>query len=282
MLRFPSSSGRLLLQSPSSKKLLSFYHGNKNATICVANRNACTLRTVAHRCNLRNHHHVPVITTHIPQQQVLSLSPSSKYARCLSSETKKQDKKDNNSEETSQELVLTPGEKVVAGTRLTLWAGVAVFAGFCAFYIGKELFPTKMSPNSVFDGAFAKIRDHSEVNRRFGAPLKAYGRDHGGHREGRRNFVEHTDYTDQEDGTKRTRVRFNLEGKYSSAFVFAEVSADMPSGEFVYILVQDKRNGQVITVLDNRSALMAKRMAGGNQEGIAALQNLLGGGSKSS
>jgi hypothetical protein len=42
----------------------------------------------------------------------------------------------------TNELVLTPGEKVVAATRLTMWAGIAVFAGVCAYYIGKELLPT--------------------------------------------------------------------------------------------------------------------------------------------
>ena len=42
----------------------------------------------------------------------------------------------------SNELVLTPGEKVVAATRLTMWAGIVAFAGVCAYYIGKELLPT--------------------------------------------------------------------------------------------------------------------------------------------
>lgn len=54
----------------------------------------------------------------------------------------------------------------------------------------KELMPTKMSPNRVFDKAVGKVTEHPEVIRRFGAQLKAYGRDHGGHREGRRNFIE--------------------------------------------------------------------------------------------
>lgn len=183
-------------------------------------------------------------------------------------------------ESMSQEIVLTPGEKVVVGTRLFFWAGAFAFASVCAYYIGKELFPTKMSPNNVFDKATDVIRTNSEVKRRFGETFKTYGRDHGGHREGRRNFIEHTEYVNQDDGSKRTRVRFNLEGPYGQAFVFAEVSKDMPSGEFVYILVQDKRNGQVITVVDNRSALLAKKLAGGNEEGMAALSNLLSGGKK--
>ena len=176
----------------------------------------------------------------------------------------------------STEIALTPGEKVVAGTRLGIWAGVAVFASFCAYYIGKELIPTKMSPNSVMDVATEKIRAHPEVTRRFGSPVKVYGRDHGGHREGRRNFIEHTDYTSEDDGTKRTRVRFNLEGPYGGAFVFAEVSKDMPSGELVYVIVQDKSNGRVINVVDNRSRLMAQRLAGGNKDGQKALSDLLG------
>lgn len=180
-------------------------------------------------------------------------------------------------EDAKHEIVLTPGQKVVAGTRLTMWAGIFCFATACAYYIGKELLPTKMSPNAVFDRATELVRANGEVSRRFGEPLKAYGRDHGGHREGRRNFIEHTEYTDKEDGSKRTRVRFNLEGKFGKAFVFAEVSSDMPSGEFVYVLVQDKANGRVFTVVDNRSKLAAARMAGGNKEGMEALQNLLGG-----
>jgi len=102
-------------------------------------------------------------------------------------------------------IVLTPGQKVVAGTRLTMWAGIFCFATACAYYIGKELLPTKMSPNAVFDRATQLVRENGEVSRRFGEPLKAYGRDHGGHREGRRNFIEHTEYTDKEDGSKRTR-----------------------------------------------------------------------------
>lgn len=198
--------------------------------------------------------------------------------RALSSEGKKKAKGEE--EEMTQEIVLTPGEKVVAGTRLTMWAAAAALASVCAYYIGKELIPTKMSPNRVFDHAFDVVRQNAEVQQRFGEPLKAYGRDHGGHREGRRNFVENTEWTN-EDGDKRTRVRFNLEGRFGKAFVFAEVSKSMPAGEFVYVLVQDKRNGSVITVIDNRAALTAQKMAGGSAEGQKAFADLLkGGGSK--
>lgn len=137
-----------------------------------------------------------------------------------------------------------------------------------------------MSPNRVFDRSFEIVRKDPEVVERYGDTIKAYGRDHGGHREGRRNFIEHTEYTSQEDGTKRTRVRYNLEGRFGYAFVFAEVSSDMPSGEFVYILVQDKSNGRVHTVVDNRAALVTKRLAGGAEAQSAMSQLLSGGGSK--
>ena len=170
-------------------------------------------------------------------------------------------------------------------------------------------FVSKMSPNRVFDRATALVRQDPEVVRRFGEPIKAYGRDHGGHREGRRNFIEHTHYTDPDDGSDRTRVRFNLEGRFGKAFCFAEVSKAMPDGEFVYgtllkniamsvnspsaclttsiillvlnvVLVQDKQNGRVMTVVDNRAALTAQRLSGGSAEGQQAFAALLGGDKK--
>jgi import inner membrane translocase subunit TIM21 len=194
-----------------------------------------------------------------------------------SSTDQSEERQDPNADGSNRnDIVLTPGQKVVAGTRLTLWAGALLFAGTCAYYIGKELLPTKMSPNTIFSRASDAVLQSKEVQNRFGEPLKVYGRDHGGHREGRRNFIEHTEYTDKDDGSKRCRVRFNLQGKFGGAFVFCEVSSDMPSGEFVYLLVQDKRNGHVITLVDNRSRLLTQRMAGGSAEGREAFENLLG------
>lgn len=140
-----------------------------------------------------------------------------------------------------------------------------------------------MSPNRVFDRSFELIRKDADIVRRLGEPVKAYGRDHGGHREGRRNFIEHTNYVDEQDGSHRTRVRYNLEGRHGAAFCFAEVSSAMPSGEFVYVLVQDKANGRVTTVVDNRAALTAARLSAGNAEAASAMSQLLkgsGGGGK--
>ena len=47
---------------------------------------------------------------------------------------------------------------------------------------------------------------------------------------------------------------------------------------YLLVLVQDVRNGRVITVVDNRAMMLAQRMAGGNAEGQKALGALLGGG----
>jgi import inner membrane translocase subunit TIM21 len=138
--------------------------------------------------------------------------------------------------------------------------------------------PTKMSPNAVFDGAMAKIRTNEEVKQTFRENFKTYGRDHGGHREGRMNLVEHTEY--KYVNTETSRVRFNLEGQYGMAFVFAEVSDSMPSGEFVCVVVQDKRNRAVVNVGDNnnRSMLLARKMAGGSDAGWDVFARLLGTG----
>ena len=220
--------------------------------------------------------------------------PNAQWSRVLSSQPNDNNNKakdesssskkggEGTDEEEGKEIMLTPGQKVVAYSRLTMWMGAFGFALVCGYYIAKELIPTKMSPNTVFNGASEAIRSNTIVTRQYGEKLKFYGKDHGGHREGRRNFIEHTEYTDPDDGSKRTRVRFNMEGQFSEAFCFAEVSSDMPSGEYVYVLVQDKRTGRVITVIDNRAALTAKRLAGGNKETANAMQQLLGGGSRSS
>jgi import inner membrane translocase subunit TIM21 len=220
---------------------------------------------------------------HNLSKQILSpLSSSTIGLRSLSNKAKGETTKKNNdaadADTETAELVLTPGEKVAAASRLTMWAGIFTFASVCAYYIGKELIPTKMSPNTVFNKASKTIRENSQVKLKYGdSSIKFYGKDHGGHREGRRNFIEHTQYNNEEDGSKRTRVRFNMEGQFASAFCFAEVSNEMSSGEFVYILVQDKKSGRVITVVDNIAALTAKRLSGNSQESADAMKKLLGG-----
>jgi hypothetical protein len=66
--------------------------------------------------------------------------------RSLSSDTssKKTDEGEKKAEDGSEEtqIVLTPGQKVVAYSRLGMWAGIFAFACACGYYILKELVPT--------------------------------------------------------------------------------------------------------------------------------------------
>ena len=78
---------------------------------------------------------------------------------------------------------LTPAQKVGVGLNLSAWAAGLGLASVCGYFIFRELMPTKLSPNSVFDKAFEVIRSNSTIERVYGTPLKGYGRDHGGHRE---------------------------------------------------------------------------------------------------
>lgn len=68
-----------------------------------------------------------------PNLAVRSMASSS------SSGEKKASEKANaeGDEATSSEIVLTPGEKVVVGSRLFFWSGVFAFASVCAYYIGQ-------------------------------------------------------------------------------------------------------------------------------------------------
>jgi len=124
-----------------------------------------------------------------PKEQfgrILSVNPSLGWSRTLSSQSggrggkaeETSDPKDGETTDETKELVLTPGQKVAVASRLTMWAGMFGVACICAYYIGKELIPTKMSPNTVFNGASATIRSNSTVVRVYGDKLKFYGKDH--------------------------------------------------------------------------------------------------------
>lgn len=271
MLRKPSLSSAAAngqkmkaLLAPSSR----FIHATSKRTTSFRQRQTITKLYQTHRSLLSPvYHKVPNHSRQAASIRKFSDKPPSGGQKA----------KDIPNEERT-EIVLTPGQKVAAGTRITMYLGMFGAGLTFLYFTAKELIPTKMSPNTVFNNAHSILQENYDVKYKYGTPIKTYGRDHGGKREGRRNFIEHSEYDDPEDGSKRVRVRFNLEGPNGTAFVFAEVSKDMPSGEFVYLLVQDKRSGRVITVIDNRSMIAAKRMAGGSKEGADAFANLLGGG----
>ena len=152
-----------------------------------------------------------------------------------------------------------------AGFNLAGWGAAGVLAVACAYFIGKELFPIgHMAPNTVMSNSWEIVRNDHNVQLKYGDDLKCYGTDKGGSREGRRNFVESTPYISKDDNTHRMRIRYNIEGGSGRTygFVFAEVADFMKTGEFVYILVQDRRTGSTMTLIDNRSEV---RVGGGGK-----------------
>ena len=59
-----------------------------------------------------------------------------------------------------------------------------------------------------------------------------------------------------EDGSNRTRIRFNIQGKKGRVMVWAEMSDRMGDvDEFAYLIAQCQRTGKVITIHDNRNQL---------------------------
>lgn len=127
-----------------------------------------------------------------------------------------------------------------------------------------------MSPNGLFGEALDLLSENTDVTTRLGMPVHGYGHDHGGHREGRRNRIEHVNLKDSE-GNPRLRIKFNIKGPSGHAYVFAEVNHDMKKGEYVYLIVQFTKTGEIIKVIDNRQILAA-----GSKEEQDALRQLLG------
>ena len=100
--------------------------------------------------------------------------------------------------------------------------GFLALGGICVYFTAKELFPGRMNPNSLFSEAFEKLRYNEDVIRMAGDSMKAFGRDVGRSTEGRRNHIDSYEYK-AEDGSKRTRIRFNIKGDKAKVLVWAEV-----------------------------------------------------------
>ncbi|OQS03131.1 transmembrane protein [Thraustotheca clavata] len=167
-------------------------------------------------------------------------------------------------------IVLTPYEKVAAGTQMGMWAGILGLATVCGYFIVRELFPSRMSPNSLFSEASDIVLQNDMVLQRLGAPIRCYGRDHGGHKEGRRNFIEHVELNDKDGQKTRLRIKFNMKGPNGKAQCWAETNANMKKGEYVYLIVQTY-TGEIIKIHDNRQILQAE-----SEEERDALKRLLG------
>lgn len=63
---------------------------------------------------------------------------------------------------------------------------------------------SRLSPNGLFSETLDMLAENTDVTTRLGMPVHGYGHDHGGHREGRRNRIEHVNLKDK-DGNPRLR-----------------------------------------------------------------------------
>lgn len=167
----------------------------------------------------------------------------------------------------------TAGQKVVAWSVLSMRLLLLAAGLGCLGLTIRELFPGRMSANTVFSESFDIVKINDEVLHITGDPVRAYGRDVGRNTEGRRNIVESRTYKD-EDGSNRTRVRFSVEGPKGKVTVFAEVSNRMAANEYVYLMCQDRYTGRVITIYDNRARL-DNEASTGSSDSQFALSSLL-------
>ena len=103
----------------------------------------------------------------------------------------------------------------------------------------------------MFSDATKIVLEDPDVNRYLGGNVKAYGKDFGGQRAGRRNWIENYIYED-EDGLQHCRIKFNVEGNRGKGEIFAEKSKEMGPGEFHYLVFVDGNTGAVVGIIDNR------------------------------
>ena len=80
-----------------------------------------------------------------------------------------------------------------------LWLFIGAAAVVTAITIIREIIPSRLSGTNVFSDATKIVLEDPDVNRYLGGNVKAYGKDFGGQRAGRRNWIENYIYED-EDG----------------------------------------------------------------------------------
>lgn len=86
-------------------------------------------------------------------------------------------------------------EKVSRVSGATLRLVLYLLGLICAGYTIKTLMPTRLSGKGLFDEVFELLQYNDEVTNICGTHVKGYGRDFGGHSEGRRNLVDELVYT---------------------------------------------------------------------------------------
>ena len=73
---------------------------------------------------------------------MIRLIPARLFSNSANKAAKEGMANNNDATNDTKEIVLTPGEKVVVASRIVMWSSILAFASVCAYYIGKELFPS--------------------------------------------------------------------------------------------------------------------------------------------
>jgi len=149
-----------------------------------------------------------------------------------------------------------PQTPVQRGATAAMWLGVAALVSVSGFYIVREIVPLGMSPNAVFNDSFERVRNHNEVVARLGTPVKAYGK---GASDGRRNWIDHDEYVD-DDGAKRTRVKYNVEGPNGKAVVYAEKVKGAEGFSYVILEHATRARHDAIALEDNRKQVSREEL----------------------
>ncbi|RHY28353.1 hypothetical protein DYB32_006028 [Aphanomyces invadans] len=171
------------------------------------------------------------------------ISNSKGFPRRNFSESAKQNPASHGEAAQTDAIVLTPYQKVAAGTQVGMWTAALGLASVCGYFIVRELFPGRMSPNSLFSEA-SDVCLQNDLVWIVGAVLLL--------------------------SLMSCSIKFNMKGPNGKAEVWAEVNKDMPAGEFVYLIVRTF-TGELIKIQDQRQILQAE-----SEEEREAMRRLLG------
>lgn len=104
---------------------------------------------------------------------------------------------------------------------LLFWGLLGTVAIACVGVVVVELNPIpRMNTSNLMAETMTHVYKNDEVRILIGEIKRAYGRETGN--DGRRNDIDNRTFTES-DGSKRFRVRYNVEGKKGHLVVYAEV-----------------------------------------------------------
>ena len=122
-------------------------------------------------------------------------------------------------------------------------------------YIVRGIFRGRMSAQKLYMEASDYLQNNDDVKEMIGTPMRSFGRDTGN--ESRRTFPDERLFSDETP--QRLRIRFNISGPKGHILVYGEVNEEMTqTNEWAYLIVEDVKTKQVVTIHDQRDALRQK------------------------